>query len=85
MNTNTKNLLSPTSSFAIVGASVNPEKYGYKVLANLLSKGFRVIPVNPKGGEILSQKVYSSVNKKRIDLQMQTPPNKCGHVTHVIL
>lgn len=40
---------------AVVGASSNPEKMGYQILANILGAGFsgQVLPVNPKGETIL--------------------------------
>jgi acetyltransferase len=39
---------------AVIGASATPGKVGHTVVANMLGAGFkgRVIPVNPKGGEI---------------------------------
>lgn len=36
----------------LIGASNNPEKYGNKIMKNLLSKWHTVIPVNPKEKEI---------------------------------
>ena len=50
-------------TYALVGASENEEKYGYKVLKNLLDAGFIVLPVNLKGGQILGQKVYKSLDE----------------------
>lgn len=43
------------ASVAVVGASTNPEKYGYQILKNILDAGFRgkVYPVNPKADRIL--------------------------------
>jgi len=38
--------------FALVGASSKPEKYGNIILRNLVSKGYRVVPVNPSEKEI---------------------------------
>ena len=52
---------------AIVGASSNIEKYGYKIIENLISKNFKLYLINPKGGEILGLKVY----KKLEDLPEQ--------------
>ena len=46
---------------AIVGASFNPDKYGYKVFADLIAAGWNVIPINPKGGRLLGSTVYPSV------------------------
>ena len=34
---------------AIIGASNNSLKYGYRIYKNLLSKGYNVTPINPKG------------------------------------
>jgi hypothetical protein len=54
-------MINKNYTYAIVGASANPEKYGYKVLADLLSAGYKVMPVNPRGGEILEQKVFEDL------------------------
>jgi len=50
-------------SVAVVGASRDPEKLGYAVLANLKEGGYpgRLCPVNPKADEILGYKAYPSV------------------------
>jgi uncharacterized protein len=34
--------------YAVVGATTNPNKYGYKVLVDLKNKGYNVVPINPK-------------------------------------
>jgi hypothetical protein len=63
--------------YAIIGASNNEEKYGYKVFKDLLKGGYKVIPINPNEKEILGNKVYStlSVTKKKIDVVIfVTPP-----------
>ena len=50
-------------SVAVIGASREPEKLGYAVLANIKEGGFSgsVYPVNPKADEILGFKAYPSV------------------------
>ncbi|MCX8173414.1 MAG: acetate--CoA ligase family protein [Thermoplasmata archaeon] len=50
-------------SVAIVGASHEPSKIGYKILENVIRGGYsgKVYPVNPKGGEILGYRVYKSI------------------------
>ena len=52
-------ILRSTKVIALVGASPNPERPSYRVMAFLLRKGYRVIPVNPgqAGKEILGQPV----------------------------
>ena len=48
---------------AVVGASRNPEKWGYKVFVTLRDKfpGVRVYPINPKAKEIAGSKAYPSL------------------------
>ena len=52
-------ILRATKVIALVGASPNPERPIQRVMAFLLRKGYRVIPVNPgqAGKEILGQRV----------------------------
>ncbi|TAA63478.1 CoA-binding protein [Shinella sp. JR1-6] len=52
-------ILRSTRLIALVGASPNPERPSHRVMAFLLRKGYRVIPVNPgqAGKEILGQPV----------------------------
>jgi acyl-CoA synthetase (NDP forming) len=67
------------SSVAVVGASRNPQKYGYQMIENLLRGGFRgsIHPVNPAGGEILGLPVSRSVSAidGRVDLAILTVPS----------
>lgn len=51
-------LLDKKNVIAFVGASNNPEKYGYKILKTMLERGFKCIPINLKENEILGQKAY---------------------------
>ncbi len=46
-------------TLAVFGVSADPAKYGYKIFTVLLSKGFRVYGINPKGGEVAGQTVYT--------------------------
>ncbi len=56
-----RDIYTTTKTIAVVGASDNAEKPGHNIPAYLQSQGFRIIPVNPKGGEILGEKVYPSL------------------------
>jgi len=53
-----RSLLDRKNVFAVVGASRNPEKYGYKVHRDLKEAGYKVYPVNPNADEILGDKCY---------------------------
>lgn len=44
--------------FAVVGASRDPEKYGYKVFMSLVRAGYQAYAVNPKADEIEGHPVY---------------------------
>ena len=50
-------------SVAIIGASSNSRKIGFKVVDNIVASGYsgKIYPVNPKGGEILNCPVYKSI------------------------
>ncbi|HHF58719.1 MAG TPA: CoA-binding protein, partial [Thermoplasmatales archaeon] len=65
-------------SVAVIGASKNPEKIGYRILSNIIHGGYKgeVYPVNVKGGEILGKKVYRSVEEidGEIDLSIIAIP-----------
>jgi len=47
----------------VVGASDNPAKAAHRVPAYLQSQGYRIIPVNPRGGEIFGEPVARSLTE----------------------
>lgn len=48
-------------TWAVVGASENPEKFGYKITARLMDAGKEVFPVNPKPGVINGVSFFSNL------------------------
>jgi len=73
--------LKNVKNIAIIGATSNKEKYGYKVLKNLKDKGYALYPINPKYDEIEGIKAYPSVKdlpKDEIDLIAFIVPPKIG-------
>lgn len=58
-------------SLAVVGASNNPEKYGYRIYKDLLHSGYRVFPINPRGGKILGQDVFRTLTELSRNLHLQ--------------
>lgn len=62
--------------YAIVGASRNQEKYGFKVLQDLFDSGYKVIPINPREQEILEMKTYPNLKsvKQKIDVVIFVVP-----------
>lgn len=63
--------------FAVVGASVDREKYGNKVLRAYLQNHRDVVPVNPSAGKIEGVKAYAdlaSVPEPIDGVSIVTPP-----------
>lgn len=56
-------LLQQVKTIALVGASDNPSRFSYGVMAYLLAQGYQVIPVSPKlaGQTLLGQPVYPTL------------------------
>lgn len=84
-NVNSSNLKTLPAFFeprtvAIIGASQNPDKVGYKVLSNLKRAGYTgtIVPVNPGAESILDVKCYKSLNdfQGTIDQSVIVVPRK---------
>ena len=58
-------VLKKVKTIALVGASDNPSRPSYGVMAYLLSQGYEVIPVSPKlaGSTLLGQPVVASLKE----------------------
>lgn len=50
-----------SKSVAIIGASANPTKWGYKAVMAYLDSGWEVFAVNPYEQEVAGLKTYSTV------------------------
>ena len=85
------NVLEP-DSIAVIGASSNREKWGYRILDNIISGGYsgEVYPVNPNEDEVLGMRCYPSVLDlpHRVDLGIIAVPagsvptvlEECGRI-----
>ncbi len=56
-----RDFLNKNNTIALVGASNNPEKYGYKIFKDLTEFGYKVIPINPKEETIQQVRAYRSL------------------------
>jgi acetate---CoA ligase (ADP-forming) len=61
-------------SVAVIGASPNPAKIGYKIVENILSDGYKgkVYPINPKGGEVLGLPIYRTLEDIEGEVDLAT-------------
>lgn len=72
---------------AVVGASNNPEKYGYRIVRHLLDEGHVVFPVNLREKVILGQPAYKHIKEigQAVDIvDVVTPPIQTIKVVHQI-
>ncbi len=56
-----KQIYEETKTIAVVGASTDESKPSHRIPKYLQSQGFKIIPVSPKGGECLGEKVYATL------------------------
>lgn len=52
-----------TQTIAVVGASDDESKPGNSIPAYLQSQGYRIVPVNPRGGVILGEMAFASLEE----------------------
>ena len=63
---------------ALIGASNDKNKYGNKILLDLVSKGHNVVPINPKEDTVAGLKSYNNVSElseKPSIINFVVPPN----------
>ena len=80
-------MISKDSTYAIVWASSNIEKYGYKVFKDLLDAGYKVIPIHPTEKNILWQTVYKNISEvtQHIDVVISVvQPNVTESILHEV-
>lgn len=57
-------------TIAVVGASTDPGKPAHRIPSYLQSVGYRIIPVNPAGGELFGERMVTSLGEisERVDV-----------------
>lgn len=66
-----------SNEFAVVGASADINKFGYKVLKAYIDKNLKAYPVNPKEKEILHVNCFKNVSDLPVtvrSISIITPP-----------
>jgi predicted CoA-binding protein len=53
-----RRLLASARTIAIVGMSADPQKASAFVASYMQHEGYRVVPVNPRGGRVLGETIY---------------------------
>jgi predicted CoA-binding protein len=78
-----RRIYAETKTIAAVGASGDPSKPGHEIPRYLQGQGYRILPVSPKGGEFLGERVYGSLEE--IDEQVDVvdvfrPPSESAAI-----
>lgn len=58
-----REIYAATKTIAVVGASNDESKAANEIPRYLQRQGFRIVPVNPRGGEILGERAYPSLTE----------------------
>lgn len=69
-NEEIKAILNDIKTIAIVGLSPDATKDSYRVAQYLQNAGYKIIPIYPKGDEILGEKVYRSLEEISLGVDM---------------
>ncbi len=78
MNNQLNEFFNKDYTYAIVGASNNEEKYGFKIFKTLIDAKYNAIPINPKEKTIFNVKCYTSILEvpRKIDVvDFVVPPS----------
>ncbi len=58
-----ENFINKDFVYAVIGVSLNPDKFGNRVFVYLKEEGYNVLGINPKGGEVMGEKLYKSIDE----------------------
>lgn len=78
-----RGVLEQCRTIAMVGLSADRQKASYFVASYLRYEGYRVVPVNPRGGEILGQHAYPNLGSipEPVDLvDVFRPASECSAI-----
>jgi acetate---CoA ligase (ADP-forming) len=83
--TGLKRLFAPRT-IAVVGASQDTERVGGEIIANLLGGGYRgrIVPVNPKYGDVLGQRAYPTLRAAQGDIDVAVVAVAADRVVDVV-
>jgi hypothetical protein len=63
-------ILQNTHTIAVVGLSNDPSRPSYDVSRYMQRQGYRIVPITPKGGEILGETAYPDLQSVPFDVDM---------------
>lgn len=69
---------------AVVGLSDNPSRPSHHVSAEMQARGFRIVPVSPKGETILGEPVYRSLAEIPFPVDVVNVFRRSEHIMEVV-
>ena len=78
-----RDILRTTKRIAVVGLSPKPHRASFQVSKVMQDAGYEIIPVHPDGGEILGQKVYTSLSEIPEPVDMVNVYRRAEHTPEV--
>jgi uncharacterized protein len=78
-----RRIYAETKTIAVVGMSGDPSKLAHTIPRYLQAQGYRILPVSPRGGEILGELVYPSLEEVAQEFDVVDvfrPPQEAGDV-----
>lgn len=72
-------------TWAVVGATDNKEKFGYKIFKTMLEAGLEVYPINPGINEVLGKKCYPTLKELPVKpdaVDVVVPPKVGEQIMH---
>lgn len=79
-----RELLKKARTIAVVGLSSNPDRPSHGVAAFLQSKGYRVIPINPKEDAILEEKSYPDLESLNEQVDIVEVFRRSEHTPEIV-
>ncbi len=83
-----KDTLQAAKTIAVVGLSDDPSRPSYGVAKYLQDHGYRIVPVSPKGGQMLGEQAYPDLSSVPFDVDIvdvfRRPEAVAPHVDEAI-
>jgi predicted CoA-binding protein len=67
---NLRRILTEAKTIAVVGASADPAKPAHAIPRYLQEQGYRILPVNPRGGTILGVRAFRSLSEVNLPIDV---------------
>jgi len=83
-----REILERTRTIAVLGMKAQPEEDAYRVPLYLQQHGYRIVPVNPKLGEVLRERAYARLAEVALPVDLvdvfRAPEHLPAHVDEIL-